>query len=410
MKNSIRRLLAFLLAAAVCFGSLTAFAADNDTVLYWYPYNESSVMELEYAGEFTGDKIVIDNGLSDRLYRNYYSIEFPQTGYYLVSVKAENIYYSDIIFPQSVENGKAYGIKDSVSISRESVEDGGIIRSMYYFSEEETVFGVSHRNDVIEVEIDFMGEAITDIVFDDNAFCGIADYDFSENNVGDVDFYDADAKIIFSSGEQLDIEDGNFVLDVESSPVKGENEAVVRFFEYSEPVKLTVFEITDYIENIDIDTSDAVTAKIYYDDYIELEWLDFAMTFRVTFTDGTTENVSNIIKLPNGREYLISVSFSETDIGECSVTPEVAFYSFGTQKLAPTEASFAENYQYLNRVNSRRWSDAVREAERSISCLGNADSTEEMATIIFWFPTLFTSAIYDIFCNTIEFLEYYATR
>ncbi len=408
MKNVFRSLFAVVLATVMVFASITAFATEDGKTLNWDVYNGGYIYEFEYAGDFSGDKLVVDDGLEGQEYIEYYEVDIPQAGYYVVSIKRISGYYSDILFPESIENGVAYGKAESQYLGEEIENEIYTFNYLYYFSAGENILGLIYSDAAFEIGLEFFGETVTDIDFADGSFSGIFDYDFWKNEVGEVVIGGVEAEIIFSSGEKLSVESGSFVLDVEDTPVKGENEAEVKFYEYRKPVMLTVFEITDYIEKVELNDSEGVVTEIYYNGDTETTWLDIGRKFSVTFTDGTTAFADEEVVLPNGKTYFISTAFTEQNNGKTSLLIEVAFYNFCKYELTETEASFADNLQHLSEINTVRWSAAKREAERSIACLGNSDSLDQMATIIFWFPTLFTSAFYDIFCNVVEFAEYCA--
>ena len=94
MKKTFRKMLASALALVIAFCSVTAFAAEEDKTLDWDIYNAGYVYEFEYAGDFTGEKLVVDDGLEGQEYIEYYNVDIPQTGYYAVSVKRISGYYS----------------------------------------------------------------------------------------------------------------------------------------------------------------------------------------------------------------------------------------------------------------------------------------------------------------------------
>ena len=85
---------------------------------------------------------------------------------------------------------------------------------------------------------------------------------------------------------------------------------------------------------------------------------------------------------------------------------DVAQYTYSEYDVTAVEAGFEENLQHLKDINSERWAAANYDARNSIEYLGYVDGFNEKFTVIFWFPTIYTSAIFDIFCNVVEFAEY----
>lgn len=409
MKNTFKKIFAFALALVMLFGSATAFAVEEDKILNWDVYNGGYIYEFEYAGDFSGDKLVIDDGLEGQEYIEYYEIDIPQAGYYVVSIKRISGYYSDILFPESIENGVAYGETESKYLGEEIENEIYTFNYLYYFSAGETVLGLIYSDTAFEIGFEFVGEAITDIEFADGAFSGVFEYDICEDSGnGDMLATRIDATVVFSSGKEFAVET-TFVIEPENTLVKGENAADVVFFDYREPVTVTIFEITDYIKSVEFKNPESITVKQYFNGDTGAIEFNGGEEFVVTFTDGTTINTSDFVTLPNGREYFVRSVVTGWWNERPVIMIDVAQYTYGEYDVTAIEASFEENLQHLKDINSERWAAANYDAQKSIEYLGYVDGFDEKFTVIFWFPTIYTSVIFDTFCNVVEFIEYYAT-
>lgn len=408
MKNTFKKIFSFALVLVMLFGSATAFAAEEDKTLNWDVYNGGYIYEFEYAGDFSGDKLVIDDGLEGQEYIEYYEIDIPQAGYYVVSIKRISGYYSDILFPESIEKGVAYGEAESKYLGEEIENEIYTFNYLYYFSAGENVLGLIYSDAAFEIEIEFVDEAVTDIEFEDGAFNGVFGCDILEDSGnGDMLATGINATIVFSSGKKIEL-DTNFVIEHEEPLVKGEHEAEVVFFNYREPVTVTIFEITDYIKSVEFKNPESITVKKYFNGDNGMIEFNGGEEFVVTFTDGTTVNTSDFVTLPNGKEYFIRSSVTGWWNEKPVIMVDVAQYTYGEYDVTAVEATLEENLQHLKDINSVRWAEANYDAQNSIEYLGYVDGFNEKLTVIFWFPTIYTSVIFDTFCNIVEFAEYYA--
>ena len=405
MKKTFRKMLASALALVIAFCSVSAFAAEEDKTLDWDIYNAGYVYEFEYAGDFTGEKLVVDDGLEGQEYIEYYNVDIPQTGYYVVSVKRISGYYSNILFPEKIENGVAYGEARKVRLNEEIENEIYTFNSLYRFSAGETVLGLIYSDAAFEISFEFVGESVTDIKFEDGAFSGIFEYDICEDSDnGDMLATGIDAEVILSSGKEFKVE--TFVIEHENALVKGENAAEIVFFDYREPVNVTIYEITDYINSVEFKNPESITVKKYFNgDNGDIEF-NGGEEFVVTFTDGTTVNTSDFVTLPNGRRYFVRSVVTGWWNEKPVIMIDVAQYTYSDYDVTAVEAGFEENLQHLKDINSERWAAANYDARNSIEYLGYVDGFNEKFTVIFWFPTIYTSAIFDIFCNVVEFAEY----
>lgn len=408
MKNTFKITIAFILAFVMSFGSVTAFAVEEDKTLNWDIYNGGYIYEFEYAGDFSGDKLVVDDGLEGQEYIEYYEIDIPQAGYYVVSIKRISG-YSNVLFPERIENGTAYGEAENKYLGEEIENEICTFNYLYYFSVGENVMGLNYSDAAFEIGIEFVDESVTDIDFADGAFSGVFGYDILEDSGnGDMLATGIDATIVFSSGKEIDL-NTVFVIEHEEPLVKGEHEAEVVFFNYREPVNVTIFEITDYIKSVEFKNPESITVKKYFNDDNGMIEFNGGEEFVVTFTDGTTVNTSDFVTLPNGREYFVRSSVTGWWNEKPMITVDIAQYTYSEYDVTAVEATLEENLQHLKDINSVRWSEANYEAQNSIEYLGYVDGFNEKLTVIFWFPTIYTSVIFDTFCNIVEFVEYCAT-
>lgn len=407
MKKTFKKTIAFILAFVLSFGSVTAFAAEEDKTLNWDIYNGGYIYEFEYAGNFSGDKLVVDDGLEGQEYIEYYEIDILQAGYYVVSIKRISG-YSNILFPERIENGTAYGEAENKYLGEENENEICTFNYLYYFSAGENVMGLNYSDAAFEIGIEFVDESVTDIEFADGAFSGVFGYDILEDSGnGDMLATGVDATIVFSSGKEIEL-NTVFVIEPENTLVKGENAADVIFFNHREPVTVTIFEITDYIKSVEFKNPESITVKKYFNGDNGMIEFNGGEEFVVMFTDGTIVNTNNYVTLPNGKEYFIRSSVTGWWNEKPVITVDVAQYTYSEYDVTAIEATLEENLQHLKNINSVRWAEANYDARSSIEYLGYVDGFNEKLTVIFWFPTIYTSVIFDTFCNIVEFVEYCA--
>ena len=409
MKTTFKRLFAVVLALIMALGSASAFAAEGE-ILMWNIYDADKFYEFSYAGEYTGEKIVIDNALENHSYYEYYDFNVTQAGYYTVEVACEGESFS-VLFPERIEDGKAYGYASYRALDSGLVNDTFTYKRLYYFSEGESFIGFVYADADAEIEIEFLGAEITDIEFAEDFFVGVMGYDiYVHEGTGPSDTYASVdyAKVVFSSGETIDIEDQGFLIKHENALVKGENTAEVVLFEYSEPVTITLFEITDYISDVEIINADEyITVTEFYTGDWGFAEINEEAQFSVTFTDGRKETFKEYITLPNGKKYAPSLNIIGYNDG-CMVDVYVADELYATYNAKRVPASFDDNLNQLG-YECRRWINRANyDAQYRIEQLGWSDNISEKVSLVSMIPFLYTNAVFQIFCNFVEFIEYYA--
>lgn len=340
-----------LTAIILCFAmvlSISGMAASavSETEAVTFEYLDSTTAEKYYIGKaFTGyNYFKYVGGETDV----FYEYEAQEDGFYAIDgynqcvaqkvsetsvkqIESEAVYYNEGMYFIYLEAGTYY-ISDSFITSLPEAED-------------------------IDVTITYLGE-FKEITYNKDAF---------KNAIkeADVDMYNktlfnAEPKIVFENAS-LDDNGGHIGLNCNGELALGDNEVTFDIVgeEFSET--LTVVDITEIVESIEVDNISKFTERkrtyrgmtVYYPEEITLN-----------FTNGTSKNfaysvdedgeIIYIVELPDGREYVVE---AEQSIFTFSLW--LADHYYIDEYTHPENATFAENCTLLSEsVNEIMNSDA----------------------------------------------------
>lgn len=421
MKNIMKTLTAAMLVLTLCFACVPAFAADASENVYWY-YNESSSSPDKYI--YIGDVNVGENTVEYDFEYNYdepylrpllyVAFEAPSDGYYMLGFDTDSWIGSAIQVPEKHgEDGKVYGY----ALCEEKDNECSYI---YRLSAGRNVIGIDAvmlSSGSANLNIEYLGDAVNDIVCDETLFTDmIEDYeiDIYSNNIAELSYFDYE--VVFSE-KTVKFEEDDLYCDID--PETGEYS--LTFLDYSENADITTVKHKDIVKDVEVVNPDECLAGIeYYDGSVDAVGLDNFKELKITFADGTVKNYEvdedgyALIGLPNGREYYANAYYiiydwdNETQSGEWKLTVFFAGKEYNIYDMKPTAADFESNFEKLTENNKNLFDAAICNTKSRWSRIQSSDySADEKILIFIGIPTAYTDAIYQTFCNLVEFAEYY---
>ncbi len=292
MKKTVKLILVVTVIAILSLMATSAYAYEiGDTVTWQYECGEGETGEAcyVYAGEFKEGMNNVERSNEDRVYK----FEAKESGYYFISE------CGGIFFEEKSENGKLSGFEEIQYMT----DDEGDIGSIVYL-EKGTHFALLYLEYGTTIKIEYYG-TIEKTTFGENG-------NFILNE--DAFIFDSEAEIVGAYGYNLTVEFSNgrslanhYDIAVEfylADELKsGENEVIYKLpGGYEEKTTVTIYEITDIIESVEISNIGRYTTV--YEDYtgenkpVSIE----GETLSVKFTDGTeytaTVNERNEAEIP----------------------------------------------------------------------------------------------------------------
>lgn len=347
----MKKFLSFILAAIILACPLCSFATNAAETMDWYFCDEEYLNECEpwiytFGGETAlGENEITFDGVN---FCTYFTFNAEASGYYYVECNDAEIDW--LGFPESVKNGSAYREATSCYISEDDINKDFIFR----LDAGETYLGVdflyfADPEDKYNISIEYIGEEITDINFEDGTFENlILYYDLYD---GDISEISADFEVIFSSGKSVELKEKYIYLHTENYEwVKGENNATVSFMDFEKEVVVTAFEISDFIADVNFTN---------YDDYknIKREFSDYYYSddiygAKLIFTLASGEMVEintgydETIEI-NGRDYWLYVFYNHINSEETEIVVYVGGYAIKTYECNTEKSTLAEGARLL---------------------------------------------------------------
>ncbi|MBQ3007050.1 MAG: hypothetical protein IJD78_05775 [Clostridia bacterium] len=411
MKNTVKIITAVILAAILCFGSVTAIAAENHGDLKWNYYDYGSGMyyyyNYEYAGELKeGENSIVVSAYDS--YRTYYVFDAGKSGYYTVDT------WLDCKVPTAYVDGIAYGSAESEytgkTIFHLSAGENIIGCTGYYFYEDEGEMTVPFN-------IEYLGEAITDITYAENSFTGLIEgYNFYYTQDEEEKITVAEAKDLCIKFSETEMEFDYIRVEIETDSETGET--FITYLDYKEPVQLGICKATDIVKSMEItNLEECTTAYNYYTESFEPEAVPAGV--KVTFTDGSSKTYENTygdeyfsfeVDAPNGKSYYAYVCYDYGEEDKIYVTAYFADEEYVRHEIKTEDADICDNLGELNDNNDFRvagaFNDIVYRLRRALSPENGLPVGDRLEYLSGIFGAC-TNAVFQIFCNFVEFLEYY---
>lgn len=373
--KTAKRFTALLLCLAMLLGAGTVCAGaieKGNEIEFTHTFEDGDTFNRTYIYQGTLTEGL--NGIGYSSEYEAYSFNAEKAGFYYVVSSGCSVETA-----KTYGNGKADGFRDREDWIYDSKNNHG---SVFYLNEETVIFLVDNYELSPSVYIEYYGE-IESASDASDEICYLLNYDFEEVDAnGKAQYayfsYPFVLDINFSNGKTLstDTEFGRYFYS-DTKMINGENELTVYFLDNKLQIKLDLFEISYFIENIEASNVEKyLDVKEYYDgriDYSEYG-IKNQETLTVTFTDSTkksfvyssdyeSDNYSTEITLPNGKEFtpvirqityndgkkvfVVADSYTGSFEYDDGITDE----DFGTIYLKKdcnvTKASLAENLELL---------------------------------------------------------------
>lgn len=409
MKNTVRIITAVILAVIMCVGSVTALAAETGDILKWnyHDYGSGSYYyyDYEYIGTVKEGENTVDPAVSDS-YRTYVVFNAEKSGYYRMSSPMSFDIAKDCV------DGVAYGMAE-----RETFYDGRFY-DYFYIDAGENIIGINggyYYDEPCSFTVEYLGEEFVDIVCDEALLKDLVEgYDISVNKEdlsAVIRLYDFE--LVFSD-ITLTVEYGNISAAV--NPESGDYS--LSFLDYSEPVQITTCKATDIVKSMEITNLDeCLSAYGYYNGEVKLANVPAAV--KVTFADSSTKTYENInkttyfgfdVEAPNGREYYSTVDTEYGKGGKIYIVVYFAWEEFARFEVSNENADICNNLGEFNGENEFRVDGAINDITNRLERAFSLDSDLPVANRLDLLSGIFgacTNAVFQIFCNFVELLEYY---
>lgn len=402
MKKTLRAMLSLLLALIMAFGSLSAFAADENNTLKWNYYDD--IYEYTYAGELTEGSIML---YADETYI-YYTFNCEKPGFYSFICSDENSVWVGI--PEKVEDGIAYNEVNNISMYPESEY---II--IHYIPEGENIIGL----DIIDVgennelKIEYLGESLTSIDVGDELIFG----DKLEFYLDDEDkflaYMNADYEMVFSNGKTFSDSYIEFTFDKE--PVNGKNSLEIEILGQKSVLNVTGYYPDYFIKDISVSNPEKFAYVVQY--YDSLDFIDSdGETVTVTLSDGTTQSFvygsdSHTVTLPNGIECDVWGRFNWVSKNEIVFEMVVGNAVLKTFPCELTKATLAENTERMLKNSAWNLDNTSYYLRHSLISLLKCDSIDELLNYgvsdIGYNLGAAIRNFFAIFTNAFELISYY---
>ncbi|MBQ2973664.1 MAG: hypothetical protein IJE19_04860 [Clostridia bacterium] len=287
MKKSIKKILCTILAMAMAFGSLTAFAADGESIY-------ANGIEIGFAGELKegGNTVNYPGKML------YVTFNAEKDGYYTFvhESKAGFRYSHWLTWVETDENGVVTDGKNF--IFSELTVDPATVVTLFRLKAGENKFVVQWQEEIApeeKVTVSYLGAELTDIEFSEGIdYAMVYGSDIYEVYYSGVDygdsygyaFYVDEIKFSFDSGEKLEFDNFGAVPCMSETEIEDGLYDIEVFLEKEEtiPAQIEVHPITHYVENVEADNPEKYVGVEYYDG--EKGYYGYDGTYTVTLKNG----------------------------------------------------------------------------------------------------------------------------
>lgn len=290
MKKTIKTAVAMFLAVIIASGSMVAFAATPSDIEWDFDWKPEKVVH-SYAGKLAvGETVTLDPKGDDNV---YCTLEIEKDGYY----KFSSTYYSTDYFriAERFENGVCYGSRGCIKVGEICADEfyyleaGSYIVGTEFFAQMAEQVTVRYVGDVVDYS--FSEENLDSLIFSKNLYI-IDDEDGNEQYRFDPF---SRVTIEFSSGEKLPLDYAWPTIYTDEELKEGEYEVEIGFdsFPYREKKTINVIDVAKLISKVEITNIEKYTVlKKFYDRSVDYPSVE-GETLTVTYTDGTTETITD---------------------------------------------------------------------------------------------------------------------
>lgn len=351
--KTTKKLVAILLSIAMLLGigATNAFAANIGDFITW-TFDDGVYGLILFNGTVAEGSNAI-TGYDDEYDYCAYEFDATQAGYYFLSTD----YYLEVADEYANDEAKDFAsYEEMYYLDAEGEETYGYV---YYFDAETVMIAVDSFYNDVTLDIEYLGDVSAVTLDEEDVDCLIFGHN-AYNEEDSIYVEGADYSVTFANGKTLKSADWGFVLETNGAIATGENALKFDFLGYETEVIVGLYEITDFVESIELQKFDNhLNTRIYYDGAIEYFDLgDKPEYVIVNYTDGTSKTfefyygpsyTNNTITLPNGEEvYLYAWQTFEHDCGTTHFVAGMADHNFIDEPCVIEVASFSENFRYFS--------------------------------------------------------------
>ncbi len=383
----MKKFLSFILAAIILACPLCSFATNAAETMDWYFCDDEFLNESDpWIYTFGGETALGENEITydGENYFAYFTFNAETSGYYYLECTDAEIGW--FAFPECTKNGTAYREATSYYLSEDDINKEIIFK----LDAGETVLGIdflysANPEDKYNISIEYLGEEITDIRFEDGTFENlILNYDLYDSDLSEIL---ADFEIVFSNGKSFEIEEEYICLQSENYKwVKGENKASIDFMGFEKEVVVTAFEITDFIKDVNFTNYDDFKnikrefRDIYSDDIYGAELIFTLASGEMVEFDSNYDETIEI----NGRDYWVYVFYDYINPEKTEIVVYAGGNAVKTYECNTERSSLAEGARLLGSCVGENLKNASYYSRLAIS---------ELFTV--YDENYFEEAIYD---------------
>lgn len=390
MKKTVTKIFSTVLVLVMLFGTLTAYAADRDTIYL------SNGEKISFAGELEeGSNKLEYPGACERIYATFNAEE---DGYYLFEADSEQDYWISCV--ETNENNQiVHSDNLGAEFSFYDSENEKIYTIIDLKAGEKTLIILWEDEETYEktVSVSYMGKDITGIDFSAGT-----DYAVLSDDIYEVwyEFVDAeyqygfttnDLEVTFDSGKTVELERTFVMCECETEIKDGVNDIGVYFGKKIFPAQIEVRSITYFVENAEADNPEDFIRYEYYDG--AKEFAEYEGGFTVTLKNGEKIKVAEeweTVVIPgtdpkgcwvyadeNSQDGTVDICIAgnEFEKYECKVQPVLTEHNFRhmTENVSDIFEKFKwrAEYYYEIMVNADSKADTLRAFGTWISYINN---------------------------------------
>lgn len=344
----MKKFLSVILAALILACPLSGFATDAVETLEWYFCEDIETCDpwiYNFKGDITTGETEIKFTEDD--YFDYYTFNAEKTGYYYVECNNYEIDWFG--FPEGIADGKAIREAEGYFVSGSYVEK----KAVYKLNAGETVFGVDYNHeadpeDNCKVEIEYLGNEITDLIFKEKTFDNLVlDCDLLDN---DGSYILTDASVVFSGGKTVAFPDEWIEVQTDDYEwEKGENKAVAVFMDFRKDVVVTACEMKDLVVDVEfVNLSEFENVTTSFNDSYNIDLYGAELAFTLANGEKATVNTSeeDFIEI-NNRYYFVYAFYDIISPEEVDIAVYLGNDIFKTYECNVTQESYIEGSSYL---------------------------------------------------------------
>ena len=394
MKRTFRNAIAMILALVIACGSLTAFAQTPGDIEWYFsedsePWIYSYAGEIEAGGEATLPPVTTEEYL-------YLTMDVEEEGYYKIEVDSDC--WHGI---QEIENGVCKFTIDSM------MQDYNL-PTVYYLEAGEYIIGFDlYEEKAVKVSTESLGDIVA-LEFDRSELEDrIMYYNIFEGLDGSYLIGMDSIAVEFGCGEKIAMNWASLSVYTDKELVKGENAVEIGLYGaiYREDATISLIDINDLIASVEVSNLDYYTnLTCYYNGDVYAPFME-EETVTITYTDGTTETLTDFSGWADLEKYGYPVEvFYNDESGEWELFVIVAGQIMVQKECTLTYASASENLVvYRESVVDNLSELVIRTSEYIIDILNSDSAGEAITALINAVKQMISDIIYvfkDVFRNT----------